>query len=78
MSRRNLLICFDAFGTLFTPKRAVHLQYEEVARSLGMGPFREESVKSSFKEGLYFSLFIARIQAALRSEHSTLADFERI
>ena len=27
MSKRNLLICFDAFGTLFAPKRPIAQQY---------------------------------------------------
>ena len=53
MSKRNLLICFDAFGTLFTPKTPVHVQYAEVAQSLGLGPFNEGTVKSSFREGMF-------------------------
>ena len=51
MSKRNLLICFDAFGTLFKPKRPIQQQYGEVARSLGLGGFSDEDVNSSFKAG---------------------------
>lgn len=49
MGKRNLLICFDAFGTLYTPKRPVAMQYGEVARSLGLGGFTDEDLNKSFK-----------------------------
>lgn len=45
----NLLLCFDAFGTLFTPKRPIAQQYGEVARSFGLGPFSDDQVAKSFK-----------------------------
>ena len=48
MSRRNLLICFDAFGTLFAPKRPIAQQYGEVARSLGLGGFTDEQLQDSY------------------------------
>ena len=51
MSKRNLLICFDAFGTLFTPKRPVVQQYAEVAKSLGLSGFTEDELAASFKTG---------------------------
>ena len=47
--KRNLLICFDAFGTLFSPKRPVAQQYAEVASSMGPRQFTESEVQSSFK-----------------------------
>lgn len=50
-SKRNLLICFDAFGTLFTPKRPVAQQYAEVASSLGPRKFTEDEVQKSFYVG---------------------------
>jgi len=50
MAKRNLLICFDAFGTLITPKRPIAQQYGEVARSLGHGDFTDEQVQESFKQ----------------------------
>lgn len=51
MPKRNLLICFDAFGTLFKPKRPIAQQYGEVARSLGLGGFSDEELQSSFRKG---------------------------
>lgn len=36
MPKRNLLLCFDAFGTLFWPKPTVAQQYGQVARQCGM------------------------------------------
>ncbi|KAK3117078.1 hypothetical protein LTR53_001883 [Teratosphaeriaceae sp. CCFEE 6253] len=50
MSKRNLLLCFDAFGTLFTPKRPIAQQYGEVARALGLSGFTDEQVHASFKD----------------------------
>lgn len=49
MSKRNLLICFDAFGTLFTPRKPVAQQYSEVARSFGLAGFTEDDIAKSFK-----------------------------
>ncbi|KAK0777128.1 hypothetical protein LTR91_022988 [Friedmanniomyces endolithicus] len=49
MAKRNLLICFDAFGTLFKPKRPIAQQYGEVARGLGLSGFTDEQVSKSFK-----------------------------
>ena len=50
MAKRNLLICFDAFGTLFAPKRPVAQQYAEVASSLANRKFTEDEVQISFKK----------------------------
>ena len=50
-SPRNLLLCFDAFGTLFKPRAPIEQQYGEVARSLGMVGVRDEDVKGRFREG---------------------------
>ncbi|KAF2769625.1 haloacid dehalogenase-like hydrolase [Teratosphaeria nubilosa] len=47
--QRHLLLCFDAFGTLFRPKRPIAQQYSEVARSLGLSGFTDEQVMESFK-----------------------------
>lgn len=49
MSKRNLLLCFDAFGTLFKPRQPVAQQYADVARSLGLSGFTNEDVAASFK-----------------------------
>lgn len=50
MSKRNLLLCFDAFGTLFTPKRPITQQYAEVARQCGLGGFTDEQLRQSFRQ----------------------------
>ncbi|GAB7324080.1 hypothetical protein MBLNU13_g07469t2 [Cladosporium sp. NU13] len=50
MSRKNLFICFDAFGTLFTPRKPVAQQYSEVARSFGLGGFSDDDIAKAFKD----------------------------
>lgn len=50
MARRNLLLCFDAFETLFHPKRPVAEQYAMVARQCGLDGFTTEDVQTSFKK----------------------------
>ncbi|USW55736.1 Putative HAD superfamily protein [Septoria linicola] len=49
MPPRNLLICFDAFGTLFKPRYPIAQQYGDVARSFGLSGFTNDDVASSFK-----------------------------
>jgi hypothetical protein len=49
LPKRNLLICFDAFGTLFNPRRPIAQQYAEVASSICPRQFTEDEVQSSFK-----------------------------
>ncbi|KAK4097590.1 hypothetical protein N658DRAFT_456718, partial [Parathielavia hyrcaniae] len=49
MGRRNLLLCFDAFGTLFVPKRPIAEQYATVARQSGLDGLITEQVQASFK-----------------------------
>src|SRR3569833_1102907 len=49
MPKSNLLLCFDAFGTLFKPKLPVPQQYSEVARRCGLGGFSDEQLQSSFR-----------------------------
>jgi hypothetical protein len=52
MSRGNaLLLCFDAFGTLFKPRAPIHRQYDEIAKSLGMRGFDAEDIRRTFKTG---------------------------
>jgi len=57
MTKRNLLICFDAFGTLFKPKRPVEEQYAAVAHKFGLGlnsdgttQFDSADVRASFRK----------------------------
>ena len=49
MGRRNILLCFDAFGTLFKPKQPVAEQYASVARLCGLDGFSVDQVQASFK-----------------------------
>ncbi|KAL2159030.1 hypothetical protein VTH06DRAFT_2789 [Thermothelomyces fergusii] len=49
MAQRNLLLCFDAFGTLFHPKRPVMEQYVAVAQQCGLRGFGVRDVELSFK-----------------------------
>ncbi|KAK4998388.1 hypothetical protein LTR66_002362 [Elasticomyces elasticus] len=49
---RNLLLCFDAFGTLFKPQPSIFEQYGDVARKLGLSGFSDDDVAKSFKQGL--------------------------
>lgn len=52
MPHRNLLICFDAFGTLFKPRYPIAQQYGDVARSFGLGGFTNDDVNRAFKAGM--------------------------
>ncbi|KAK8025309.1 hypothetical protein PG990_003132 [Apiospora arundinis] len=48
----NLLLCFDAFGTLFKPKHTVALQYGEVARQCGFTGFTDNELQSTLKTAI--------------------------
>lgn len=48
---RNLILTFDAFDTLFTPREPVARQYLEVARSLGFPRVPEVDLQRSFRNG---------------------------
>ncbi|KAH7031362.1 uncharacterized protein B0I36DRAFT_349447 [Microdochium trichocladiopsis] len=53
MARKpNLLLCFDAFGTLFRPKYSVAHQYGDVARQCGLTGFRDEDLQASLKAAM--------------------------
>lgn len=52
MSKKNLLICFDAFGTLFKPRQPIAKQYAEVATALGLRDISEDAVEKAFKNGM--------------------------
>jgi hypothetical protein len=45
MPKPNLLLCFDAFGTLFKPKGSVAQQYAEIARQCGMANITEKELQ---------------------------------
>lgn len=48
-SRSNILLCFDAFGTLFRPRQSIVKQYGDIARNYGITNFTDEDLASSFK-----------------------------
>jgi len=50
-SRRNLLLAFDAFDTLFTPCRPIAVQYGEIGRRHGIRGFSDEELSKSFRAG---------------------------
>jgi FMN phosphatase YigB (HAD superfamily) len=52
MNRPNLLLCFDAFGTLFKPRKPLPQQYLEVAGSFGIKGVTEGDLASTFKDAL--------------------------
>ena len=54
---RNLLVTFDAFGTLFKPRLPVPLQYIAVAEEYGVTGLTEKQVDSSFREGRCVRIF---------------------
>lgn len=60
MNKKNLLLCFDAFGTIFTPRGSVAVQYGEVARSFGV-KISDEQVGSAFKKGRF--RVVCRVQS---------------
>ncbi|GAM88043.1 hypothetical protein ANO11243_060720 [Dothideomycetidae sp. 11243] len=47
--RKHLLLCFDAFGTLFRPRTPIHKQYGDTARKYGINGFTDEQLAQSFK-----------------------------
>ena len=51
MRQRNLLLCFDAFGTLFKPRRPIPEQYAAVARQCGLDVDIDQ-LEASFKVAL--------------------------
>lgn len=51
MPRPGLLLCFDAFGTLFRPKPVV-AQYADVARRCGLAAFSHDELAASLRAAL--------------------------
>jgi REG-2-like HAD superfamily hydrolase len=47
--KKNLLLAFDAFGTLFTPRQPIATQYGDVARRHGLSGFRDDELQASFR-----------------------------
>jgi hypothetical protein len=48
--KRNLLLCVDAFGTLFRPRSPIAEQYGQVARGMGV-KISDEEIAREFKTG---------------------------
>lgn len=47
---KNLVLTFDAFGTLFTPREPITRQYASVARNYGL-VIEENELQDSFRQG---------------------------
>jgi FMN phosphatase YigB (HAD superfamily) len=54
MAKTSLLLCFDAFGTLFKPRRPVAQQYLEVAAAFGMTGIAQDALDTTLKDALKF------------------------
>ncbi|KAF2153758.1 hypothetical protein K461DRAFT_292472 [Myriangium duriaei CBS 260.36] len=50
--RKNVLLCFDAFGTLFRPKQPPYKQYAECARKYGINGFTDEQIDQSLTNAI--------------------------
>lgn len=53
--RRSLLLTFDAFGTLFSPRGTVAQQYVNVAKQFGMKGLAVSEIDDRFKKGKIIS-----------------------
>jgi hypothetical protein len=51
--KRDLLLCVDAFGTLFRPRSPIAEQYGQVARGMGV-KVSDEEIAREFKSGESF------------------------
>jgi hypothetical protein len=49
--KKNLLLCFDAFGTLFTPRKPISTQYGEIGHRYGFVNVKDNELQASFKNG---------------------------
>ena len=62
--KKNLLLAFDAFGTLFTPKAPIAAQYGEVARryQVAVG-VADNEIKQSFGKGMTRAAEVQRLHS---------------
>lgn len=60
MYSRPLLVTFDAFGTLFSPRWPIAVQYAKVAKTHGIFVLPKE-IEDSFKIGKPFRIFFKRL-----------------
>ncbi|KAL9099163.1 MAG: hypothetical protein Q9163_005299 [Psora crenata] len=49
--QKPIILTFDAFGTLFTPRKPIERLYSETARRHGLTGFTEEDIGRRFREG---------------------------
>ncbi len=50
MATRGLLLCFDAFGTLFRVKQPIEKQYGDIARNqFGLSGFSDDQLLAAFR-----------------------------
>jgi hypothetical protein len=48
---KHLLLCFDAFGTLFRPRAPIAVTYARCAHKYGIKDVDEDALAVSFKKG---------------------------
>jgi hypothetical protein len=46
----RLVLTFDAFGTLFTPRESIGKSYANVARSYGLLGFTDDQIANNFRD----------------------------
>jgi hypothetical protein len=52
--RKPVLVAFDAFGTIFSPRFSIAVQYMEVARAHGITDFDSRELAPAFKQGGWY------------------------
>ena len=48
--QRRLVLTFDAFGTLFTPREPIGQSYADAARRHGLSGFTNDQIASTFRD----------------------------
>lgn len=51
LKKKHLLLCFDAFGTLYHPRTSIPATYAKCAGRYGISGIKEDELASSFKKG---------------------------
>lgn len=47
---KRLVLTFDAFGTLFTPREPIAKSYADTARKYGLSGFTDDEIASAFRD----------------------------
>lgn len=47
---KRLILTFDAFGTLFTPREPIAKSYADTARKFGLSGFTDDEIASAFRD----------------------------